>query len=135
MSISVEDFLKESPIEPRKKSKLFAFKNEIRQLREAGATYAKITEFLKKNGVSVSWLTVRQFVINHLSEKQKAPLPSLEQGHKKALEALKAEKIVEKQTIENEESDENDEDSKTYSSRVENYVRPKWAKVDIKDLI
>lgn len=93
MNISVDDFLKKNPVKPQKKSKLFAFKNEIQQLREAGVTYAKITEFLKENGLSVSWLTVRQFVINHLPEIQKIPLQSNEKSEQRR------EKTVESSTV------------------------------------
>jgi len=132
MSISVDDFLKKNPVKPQKKSKLFAFKNEIQQLREAGMTYAKITEFLKENGVSVSWLTVRQFVINHLSEIQKTSSPheKLEKRREKTMESSKAPVKVEAPTAQEKQQEE------AIKSRVANYVPPAWAKgTKIEDLL
>lgn len=123
MNISVEDFLKENPIKPKSKSKLTTYKDDIRRLREAGATYAKITEYLERNGVKVSWLTVRQFVIKHLSDDQK-PLET-----KKSVSKVKPPTTPQKQ-LEN-ASEEEDRPI----SQLDNYVRPSWAKVDIKDII
>lgn len=138
--IDIQEYMKENPFVSReKKSKLLKFEQEIKGLREAGATYAYIQQFLKKQNIKVSIENIRQFLLKMEAKTAQPENPTDELESKPIVKNLKtrqkAEKIVEKQTVENEESDENDKDSKTYSSQVENYVRPKWAKVDIKDLI
>lgn len=126
--ISATDFLKSNPIPEKKRSKLFPFKDEIAQLRAAGASFAYIQEYLKANGIDISIVNLRKFILTHLTDtSKKTPLPP----HEK----LKQTKLNEPMPTPTQEKEGTNE-TKKEPSLFDNYKPPKWAgDVDVRKLV
>lgn len=88
MSISVEEFLKQNPVKSRKKSQLLKFEQEIKMLREAGATYAYIQKFLEEQGVKISIVNIRQFVIKMQAKTAQPENPTAKAESNEPLEPV-----------------------------------------------
>lgn len=113
------DFMKNHPIKGRKRSVLFDFKEDIQELREAGATYAYIQGFLREHGVTISIVNLRKFVITHIEEKVESVRKDPKNRHINVKNTLSEASTSPTQEKTQEEA---------IKSRVANYVPPSWAK-------